>query len=281
MTPTIIPADQLARAMDLLTPRPVEAKPALTAPDRQLLEAVVGSACLGPVARDEYLDALALATAGRPDAAAARPLDSAAWEALLRDGLTGLSDQSLLTLAASQVMVRGLQDRVDAALSDGVLSPAWLSLYKASAAARPNPRLDQAARETFAAFNRLQAEWGSSPSADHVLLARDGPPLHMAAAEGSETIRFHGADGTVLEVYPSLRPGLSELSIAPTPPPGETELLVDGVPVPLVSPFDRSGFATVPTLAMTSAIRGRAQVELRLGRATANSIPRPLPEDHS
>lgn len=280
MTPPIIPADQLARAIELLTPRPAEVTPALSAPDRRLIEAVVGSACLGPVARDEYLDALARATAARP---AGGTLDSDTWDALLRDGLTGLSDQSLLTLAASPVAVRGLQDRVDAALSDGTLSPAWLSLYKASAAARPNPKLDRAARETLEAFSRLHAEWGGLDPADRILLTRDGPPLRMAASDGSEAVRFRGADGTVLEVYPSHRPGLSELSLVPAPPPGGIELFVDGVPVALVTPFDRSGFAAVPSLAMTAALRGRAELELRVRAADSldgGPIPNPPPEGH-
>ncbi len=293
MTPTIIPADQLARVMALLSTRPVWATPVLSEAARRLVEATVGSACLGPVARDEYLTALARSTADQPQDVITGLYDPAAWDALVRNGLPELSDRDLLSLAASPDAVRELTDRVDAALCDGTLSNAWLSLYERSAARLPDPALDPAVRETFEVFSRLHAEWSGQAKAPRptgvavsarILLTRERAPLHMAAADDAEAVRFITPDGPVLEVHPSHRPGLSELCLVTPLPDAAVELLVDGVVVPLVAPFDRDGLATARTSDVTRALLGQARLELRFNPAEGSSaggpIPNPPPEGH-
>lgn len=123
MTGAILPPDRLNHCARSLAGRP-EARGGVAPVDRRALEPLLASALIGPVARDQYLVALAAAF-GDQSILPAVTLAEFPVETILRDGLRTLSDEQLTRLGRSESAVRELNRLVDEALADGTAGRYW------------------------------------------------------------------------------------------------------------------------------------------------------------
>lgn len=124
MTAAILPPHHLRRCARSLAGRPDAGASDPEPVDRRVMEPLLASALLGPVARDEYLTAIAAASGGQTVPPGA-PVSEFPVEAILRDGLGGLSDELLARLGRSESAVRDLNRLVDEALANGTAGRYW------------------------------------------------------------------------------------------------------------------------------------------------------------
>ncbi len=124
MSAPILPPDRLEACARSLTRGVDGGSDAASPTDRRAVETLLASALIGPVACAEYLSALAAASGGRAVAPGA-PVSEFPVEAILRDGLGGLSDEQLARLGRSESAVRDLNRLVDEALANGTAGRYW------------------------------------------------------------------------------------------------------------------------------------------------------------
>lgn len=190
MTEAILPPDRLRDCTRALAGRDDSGPGEATSVDRQAVEPLLASALIGPAACDEYLGALAAAFGSRVAPPGALVTEFPV-EAILRDGLGGLSDEQLARLGRSESAVRDLNRRVDEALASGTAGSYWLEAellpdesipreYRAAAerAVEGVRRLDREARSdrSVVADPRLMS------GARHRRLVKLAVPLALAAS---------------------------------------------------------------------------------------------------
>lgn len=125
--------------------RVVAARGILPPGSRDELVAVLTSALIGPVARDEYLAALEDAHRSSGTAAPAGVAVDVPVPAFLRDGPDALGDELLLRVATSPESVRTLADRVTIGMATGEVGDVWWQAAEAVAGQSPADYLGPAA----------------------------------------------------------------------------------------------------------------------------------------
>jgi hypothetical protein len=190
MTEAILPPNRLRDCALALAGLDDSGPGEATSVDRQAVEPLLASALIGPAACDEYLGALAAAFGSRVAPPGALVTEFPV-EAILRDGLGGLSDEQLARLGRSESAVRDLNRRVDEALASGTAGSYWLEAellpdesipreYRAAAerAVEGVRRLDREARSD----RSVVAGPGSMSGARHRRWVKLALPLALAAS---------------------------------------------------------------------------------------------------
>lgn len=167
MTAAILPPDRLRICTRALAGEDKGGEPV----DRQAIEPLLASALIGPVACDEYLAALAAAFGGR-DVPPGALVTEFPVEAVLLDGLGGLSDEQLARLGRSEAAVRELNRMVDEALANGTAGLYW-------------QKAELLPHESIPSEYHIAAE---RAVADVRLLDRETQPVPMSATDSASVL---------------------------------------------------------------------------------------------
>lgn len=248
MTAAILPPDHLRRCARSLAGRPDAGAGDPEPVDRRVMEPLLASALLGPVARDEYLTAIAAAAGGQTVPPGA-PVSEFPVEAILRDGLGGLSDEQLARLGRSESAVRDLNRLVDVALANGTAGRYWQEAELLPDESIPD-EFHAAADHAVGEARRLERETRPDPTSrtDSVTSAvkqrwqwvRFAVPLALAA---SLFLAFY------LGTFWPRNGGRHEVRLASIAVRGDVTRGIDDVALDVANGTDRRVFLTVVGLA--------------------------------
>lgn len=248
MSAPILPPDRLEACTRLLTRGADGGRNLASLTDRRAVETLLASALIGPVACDEYLTALAAASGGRAVPPGA-PVSEFPVEAILRDGLGGLSDEQLARLGRSESAVRDLNRLVDEALANGTAGRYWQEAELLADESIPG-EYHAAAEHAVGEVRRLERETHPGPTSrtDSVPSAvkqrwqwvRLAVPLVLAA---SIFLAFY------IGTFWPRNNGRHEVRLASVAVRGDVTRGIDDVALDVANGTDRRVFLTVVGLA--------------------------------
>jgi hypothetical protein len=241
VTPPILPADLLSQCARALGSSPAGGI------DRRSLEPLLASALLGPVARDEYLAALAGAT--RPDAKPGVNASDLPLDRVVREGLGVLPDALLFAVARSDAAVRELNRLVDLALADGTAGKYWEQAELLPDESIPGD-YHAAAESAVREVKRLDRDTRADRSEPNTT-SRDREKTHSrwVAAAMSVGIAASLALAFVLGTQWPAGDGPREVRLASVAVRGDVTRGIEDVAIDVTNGSDRRAFLTVVGLA--------------------------------
>lgn len=145
---TVLAPAQLQRALAVV----IESSPMQgSLPQRAEVEAILAKALVGPVARDEYLTALAQTPVTRTSATVPA-FDELPQSEAIRVGLAVLTDEQLLAVASRAELLCGLSDEVERAMVAGSAGDYWFEALEMPEDAIPPEYLPRSAVDEVLRF---------------------------------------------------------------------------------------------------------------------------------